>query len=494
MGGGIEHSVLDSRDGPSCRRRGRSDIRPGRAGGDVWSLRAFGSASAIARALRHALVAWRACAPVVFLVAGLVLTCWVNPSSAAQQPGESVLCRPGQENFQAAEAALAALDLLMSDSNKEADVQTLRDAVAALVAGPCFKAVPSWPRPADSPFMSVEALRHFWSQGGRDAFAQFLVVDSSSLGRVRSFPTVRESMSTHPALVALQGGVDCSVEDADCAKRAEHLREKAQSALDALPGPARPGQQPGLPACNRDARAMRPELRWEAWVRCAEASAPRRSMLPLGLLRVPAEGWLVLHGRRGHYNFCDEVRVYDLTEGSAYVVSQCGSRFSTERKGLSDAQGEHPTRVHQAGQADVQKMRELLWMMLVAPAVRDDVLEAPTAADLPAEVVPQAWDRSVLQGPTVVGSHGSDETELSWSWVVSSQTRASGTIRWPTDRARRGFAHAAALLRAFEETFVSGCPARELPASWSDGLPESGAIGELAMSLGSGEAQDACRR
>ena len=179
--------------------------------------------------------------------------------------------------------------------------------------------------------MSVEALRHFWSHGGRDAVAQFLVADRSPLQRVRLFPTVRESIATHPALADLGGGFDCSSEGADCATRTEHLREEAQSALDALSGPALVPQKVDVEACRGTVRPMRSELRWEAWIRCVEASAPRRSMLPLGVLGVPAEGWLVLHGRRGHYNFCDEVRVYDLTEGSAFVASQCGSRIFNEK-------------------------------------------------------------------------------------------------------------------------------------------------------------------
>ena len=428
---------------------------------------------------------------VLSLLVGLVLACCVTAASAAEPQDEPVLCRPGEEAFQASEAALAKLDLLMSDPDGEGDAQSLRDAVSALLAGPCFQAAPSWPRPSDPQSMSVESLRHFWSQGGRAAIAQFLAAHRSPLERVRLFPTVRESISTHPALAELAVGSACSTEGADCAKRAERLRERVQSALDALSGSASAAQNPGLESCNKDVPAMRPELRWEAWIRCSEASATRRSMLPLGVLRVPADGWLVLQGRRGHYNFCDEVRVYDLREGSAYVASHCGSRFSAAGAD-SSAAGEPSPAVVQAGQVSVEDLRELLWMMLVAPVVRDDVLEAPAVMDLPPEVVPMAWDHSVRQGRTIVRSQGSDETELRWSWLVSGQTRASGTIRWPTDRARAGYAHAAALLRAAEETLKRGCPARELPPGWSAGLPESGVERALATALASWEAPAGC--
>ncbi len=49
----------------------------------------------------------------------------------------------------------------------------------------------------------------------------------------------------------------------------------------------------------------------------------KRIALPLGDVKAPDTGWLVIAGRRGHYEFCDTVRAYDLETGAAFIDDNC---------------------------------------------------------------------------------------------------------------------------------------------------------------------------
>lgn len=55
--------------------------------------------------------------------------------------------------------------------------------------------------------------------------------------------------------------------------------------------------------------------RYQDWRDCIEMAGPKRVALPLGEFKAPTTGWVVITGRRGHYDFCDTTRAYNLTTG-----------------------------------------------------------------------------------------------------------------------------------------------------------------------------------
>jgi len=64
---------------------------------------------------------------------------------------------------------------------------------------------------------------------------------------------------------------------------------------------------------------------FEAFASCAAYHAPRNRRYAAGIaLRAIDRGWLVLRGRRGHYDWANEIRAYDLATGAAYVVRDTG--------------------------------------------------------------------------------------------------------------------------------------------------------------------------
>jgi len=107
----------------------------------------------------------------------------------------------------------------------------------------------------------------------------------------------------------------------------------AIQALGAL-GPSAGSTPPRLKAIA----ASDPESFGEAdadyteWMKCLEEHRPVAWALPLGRLQSPRVGWLIIRGRRGHYQFCDEVRAHDLETAQPNVAQSC-SRLHRQRGG-----------------------------------------------------------------------------------------------------------------------------------------------------------------
>ena len=89
------------------------------------------------------------------------------------------------------------------------------------------------------------------------------------------------------------------------------------------------GREDGEP-CLRVAKSSS----YPRWRTCLEEHRPLVPALPLGEMRAPNAGWLVLRdsvNARG----CARSRAYDVVTGSAYIVERCGIR----RDGMSEAGG-----------------------------------------------------------------------------------------------------------------------------------------------------------
>jgi hypothetical protein len=277
----------------------------------------------------------------------------------------------------------------------------------------------------------------------------------------------------------------CPLKDAACGRETQGwwLRAESFFKLNRRQAPPANGD-PAASVCLDEALAAAQSDGFRAWQRCAPSIISRRAAMPLGRMRAPAEGWLVVRGRRGHYTFCDEVRMYGLATGAAWVSQDCGHlRISEDIPAGRD-------RKVLRGALPLDNLRELAWMLLQLDEIRADYPVSAESVSVPAQVE--------LAGPaaaaTVAGRResveimvSSDQTTLAWAIIAPAGGEvASGTLRWPTDYAGGGVDHALELLRVAEGGFTEGCPREQPPEVLNLGRarsavsPVDASAGELA--------------
>src|SRR5262249_46454101 len=105
--------------------------------------------------------------------------------------------------------------------------------------------------------------------------------------------------------------------------------------------------------------------RYQDWRDCIEMARPKRVALPLGEFKAPTTGWVVITGRRGHYDFCDTTRAYNLTTGAAFIQDSC-SALALKPGGDVDFGATNKARVEsvKVGSIQADNLREAVWMML----------------------------------------------------------------------------------------------------------------------------------
>jgi hypothetical protein len=190
---------------------------------------------------------------------------------------------------------------------------------------------------------------------------------------------------------------------------------------------------------------------------CMQNTIVREDALPLGGLRAPASGWLVLRGRRGHYSWCNELRTYDLATGSAYIASLCGGMTNTPPQ-ITVVRGKLP----------LDALREAAWMMFLAGVVDRNVIVSGEGRAIPPELairVPKEQGFGIG-----IGGFGwsSGRTTLVYQWIRQGKSTATGTVTWP-DAYGAAEEHATNLLAIAEAAFVKTCAGiAKLPAiPWS---------------------------
>ena len=211
-------------------------------------------------------------------------------------------------------------------------------------------------------------------------------------------------------------------------------------------------------------------MRFAVWRECFDATQEeltRRVHFPIGRTRAPKQGWLVIAGRRGHYDFCDEIRAYDLATGSAYVVGSCSALAlepggSVNRKRTDDAR--RPT--IEIGHLALDRLREAAWMTLLL-----DELDQDVRGSLGTEVPP--WMEIRVDRPggsvgTVFGksfTSSTAHTQLEWNILGNPRLVKNGTLTFPDDPNDVAAAHAMRLIRIAELSLVVGCPTALPPDS-----------------------------
>jgi hypothetical protein len=387
-----------------------------------------------------------------------VLASVLAPAARGQSPPEARPCRPDSPPHREATQALAALSAQIEALAPAADHRPASAALIALLAHPCLR-LADLDLVEQPTFDSALALKHFWKESGADWLQAYLDhakpgTDGGGKIALPGVPRPTLSKETHPGheLAPLL----CSLADADCGVR---TRGWALRAGDAVEPPVYLGDDESK-ECQRKARGARASQRYTVWRACIDGKITRTMALPLGGLNAPADGWLVIHGRRGHYEFCDEIRAYDLATGAAYVAQQCDGliRLWTGEAGDADA-GRVKAR---AGQVVRENLRETAWMMLITPFVGELAARATHHLYLPDGIELRRSARLEPRRRVIVTS--SDQTELAWSYVRQGAVMATGTLTWPSDYANTARSHAVRLLEITEAAFAPGCPRAVLPA------------------------------
>lgn len=382
-----------------------------------------------------------------------------------------------------ATAALQSLHERIRSLPPSVDVTSVVDELHSLLRTRCFRL--SVEQGSPPTFDHVLALRNWWEEGGLAWVSSY--VRRPRLGRVDDlranvvFPPeprrllALDTAPTHPLSALL-----CPVSDDQCGSETEgwherarrafafHLLEKHERSPDAFPV----NREAIATRCEAEVRDEVTGIDYLRWMECLQEHRPIDWALPLGRFRSPRSGWLVLRGRRGHYDFCDEVRVYDLETGAAYVAQSCSS-LHLQNGGHVDFERTNAARktTVSLGSANVANLREAVWMIVLASEAERTHLSADYFP-LPRGVMPYLQRYEDTHGRMADGgiSWNSAQTRLSWSWRTSGGwTLASGGLTWPASYSPAE-THAANLLDIAEKSMVEGCVPGPPPAL---GSPES---------------------
>ncbi|GMU63339.1 MAG: hypothetical protein AMXMBFR34_51020 [Myxococcaceae bacterium] len=340
------------------------------------------------------------------------------------------------------------------------DAAGVKAAWAALEEHPCYRLpfAETWrhPEPDD-----VELMSQWWEHGGRDWLAtgwaeppnpDFAVVPPD----VPKHLTRENAGGLARLLCPAAGPGECGRDAAGWLLRArDRLEPHEDHAGDAL-------RKQAEEECASRAKKAKKDEQYRAWRRCLDEKRPLGVLMPLGRVDAPKDGWLVLRGRRGHYQFCDEVRVYDLATGAAWVAQSC-SGLVLQQGGSVDHDATDAQRgvTVKVGRLPVDALREAAWMTLLVPHLTLNAQPWAWFVRRPPGVAPR-WPDDLSGEGLGLGSFWvtSAQTQLAWSWQGHDGLRESGSLTWP-DSSNAGEDHADDLWRIAEAAFAPGCaPAR----------------------------------
>lgn len=338
-----------------------------------------------------------------------------------------------------------------------------------LLRQPCFQ----WARVAlgDRRPDSAASLREWWTEDGegwlRDAGGQ-----PREKGRVVLPPDFPPSLLLKGNERSPEASILCPATDAACGLETRGWLARARDAFDTLDERHEPYDSPEGGRRQREMKvecdkavavAKKPE-QLDAWLDCLAERRKRVSRHPVGRFRAPRRGWIVVAGRRGHYQFCDGVAAFDLATGAAATVRSCSGLMFLGMSGRVDGKKTNAARKleKEVGAVSVDNARELALGLLLLDHTKQITVDA-TEATLPPGVSLEAAPRAGLGRSGPVCMESDSETTLTWSWVDGDVTRARGELTWPYS-CRTGESHADKLLEILEAGLVPGCPAAVPPA------------------------------
>lgn len=406
----------------------------------------------------------------------LLLAVAATPSA----PRALGMCRADDPEVEKARIAFTSVDSKMGALRDGDETRDVLLALKALLGSRCFQLSRENPRSFETE--SALALRTWWASGGRDWVLSYLPATGDVTHGERHVvlpPDLRglAAIPRHGAISALA----CARDDAACDEETTDWQRELEDELgtrtqscddDPWDPPATPIQERVAHACAEATSGLRGAVHYLHFRKCLERSRPTSGSAPrLARLKAPAQGWWVLRGRRGHYDFCDELHAYDLRSGAAFIAQSCSELALREGGHVDGAETERGRKLRvRVGSVSPASLRELAWLAILAHLGTD--LSVQTGAQryaLPRGLEPALPRRSAVtarESNTGCVWTTSGHTSLSWTWFTALDP-VGDSFSWPSssdpveDRLAR-------LLERTEKTLVEGCPSSSFPASAVD--------------------------
>lgn len=325
----------------------------------------------------------------------------------------------------------------------------------------------------DEPFLDLDLAtgveaKTFWLAGLDMWFRTYLDSADGSDETVWLLPTRRDVVTAQTRPEDPRAAWMCSADPEDpCAQEVAPWRSRAERYFELWTRSAMPDE----PDCREVAKAAPPRNAYAVWRACEDDQLARHPALPVGGLGLIDHGWMFVYGRRGHYEYCDEVAALDLSSGAYYRFADCAHR--PEMAELAKAAGvAAPGNVVETGNVPLELLREFVWMALSVPDVqRNVVLDNALGRQLPAGVKLVRSDEP-LEGTgsmRLIGSSGN--TTLGWVWSRGkNDSPGHGQISWPNGLSDPADDHTVRLMSLAERRSVPGCAAAKLPRWVLDNL------------------------
>jgi hypothetical protein len=379
-------------------------------------------------------------------------------------------CRIDGPEHAAASADVARIDAAIGALAVDGDPTPILGAISELGKSSCFDIGGrlSFDEGEDERPDSALSLRDFWGAGKEfiDGYLNLARSPGANATRLWTRPRSRRTWSRESAAGDARRPLLCSVLDTACIEstRAFRLRAEGWLALDAERSRlARGGEAIRTGSCRDRLEHVVPDARLGVWLDCLESERAEELALPLVGAGRPERGWLLLSGRRGHYEFCDEVRAYDLASGAAYSVGSC-SHLSLESGGFVDQRATDSARSIQTrfGFIPPLALEEALWFLLVAPELRPYANSFGMA--LPEGIRRVRYVSADGEGISLEAvCMSSADTGISWKYVLHGAVADSGALTWPGCGWNPQNRYAVQLVRVAEAMFEPGCPGAPAP-------------------------------
>jgi hypothetical protein len=250
-------------------------------------------------------------------------------------------CADATQDHKEASAVLTSLHQRISQSRDSDDPAKAVDDLHRLLKTECFLPAAETQR-VPRPDTNL-SLREWWTNGGGFSWlSSFLELPEYGLSTDLK-PHIVVPADTRRTL-NLDGHRDhplqnllCALGDASCGTVTKGWKLRADAyfdahhALDRSSGAWTNDERPpsGISVvsrqCTEQASGSDPASRYQVWRQCIEGRREKRIALPLGDFKAPAAGWIFISGRRGHYDFCDTTRAYDLDTGAAFISDRCSA-------------------------------------------------------------------------------------------------------------------------------------------------------------------------
>lgn len=371
-----------------------------------------------------------------------------------------------------AQAALTELGGKIEALPPDHSPEPLRKVLHSLLETRCFLIASG---DVEDKFDSGLSLTTWWKHGGKEWLSSVLSSD-------RKFvlpPSARSTLALDGKPNQPLASILCGLADPACGRQTGGWVERAEAAFAAHAARAQArraaqSKEPrdkldGFPRdeadCVARAEKVSPDWRYKEWKPCAKFLRPAEEALPLGRVRTPARGFFVIRGRRGHYSFCDEIRVYDLASGAAYVAQSC-SNLALFQDGVVDGARTDASRSAQlvTGRLPADNLREAVWMTLLLGKVESRTHRQAYRVALPPGIEPKVPRGGSYSGFAGGGSswRSSGQTQLDWVWLDGGRVLARGHLTWPHSDSASA-THAADLLQIAEAGLQPGCPPSSLP-------------------------------